>query len=267
MDKQKPFAQNRIPAKPNSEETGIPERKSFGQRFLNTCLAVILTIFCGCVALVIISQVAALRATRGEIASLQGPEIIEFVSVPVPQAEFIAQPHISEFDTSMREINPDYICWLKIDDTEISYPVVRGDDNEAYLGLSFYGESNYFGSLFMDYRCMGESVPNIIIYGHNSRQGDMFGRLRNYLNEDFLANHPVITLVANDKSVEYEIFSARRTNVNDPAYFLDFSDSGAFNGFIERCGAPSNATQILTLSTCVSGNDEDERVIVQGALR
>ena len=266
MEKKKP-AGNKIPAKPNIEENVMPAKKSFGQRFLNTCLAVILTIFCGCVGLVIISQVAALRSTREEIASLQEPEITDVYNAPVPQAEFIAQPHISEFDTGMREINPDYICWLKIDDTEISYPVVRGDDNEAYLGLSFYGESNYFGSLFMDYRCMGESVPNIIIYGHNSRQGDMFGRLRNYLNEEFLENHPVITLVVNDRVVEYEIFSARRTNINDPAYFLDFNDSGAFNGFIERCGAPADATQILTLSTCVSGNDKDERVIIQGALR
>ena len=252
---------------------GAPPKKGKGrgQGAINICLAIALTVFCGCVALAIYSQTVDLHHTREEIASLPVPvpvpEATDLAEAPVPLAEAAAQPHSSEFDAEMRGINPDYICWLKIDDTEISYPVVRGEDNETYLGMSFYGESNYFGSLFMDYRCMGDSVPNIIIFGHNSRQGDMFGTLRNYLNEDYLENHPVITLVANDRAVEYEVFSARRTNVDDPAYFLDFSEPGAFGGFLERCGAPADAAQVLTLSTCVSGDDKDERVIVQGALR
>jgi hypothetical protein len=77
----------------------------------------------------------------------------------------------------------------------------------------------------------------------------------------------VITLIVNDRIVEYEVFSARATNINDPAYFLDFSTAGSFVTFLERCGAPADARQIITLSTCVSGNDKDERVVVQGSLR
>ena len=72
--------------------------------------------------------------------------------------------------------------------------------------------------------------------------------------------------MANDRIVEYEIFSARLTDVHDYVYFLDFSAYGAFHEFLERTGAPPNAMQIITLSTCVSRGHDNERLIVQGAL-
>jgi len=179
----------------------------------------------------------------------------------------IDESYVSAFDEGMREINPDYICWLKIDGTMIDYPVVRAADNEKYLNLSFAGEKNRFGALFMDYRCAGSHVPHIIIYGHNVKNGYMFGTLRNFLDKNFTAKNPVISLRVNDRLVEYEVFSARKTNLHDPAYYIDFREPGSFEAFLLRNGAPESARQILTLSTCVSGNDSDERVIVQAALR
>ena len=101
------------------------------------------------------------------------------------------------------------------------------DNNDTYLNLTFSGEENRLGALFMDYRCVGEFVPHIIIYGHNSRHGDMFGNLRNFLDERYLNENSIITLLVNDRITEYEIFSARRTTVDDPAYFLDFSEPGS----------------------------------------
>jgi len=178
-----------------------------------------------------------------------------------------AYTYLSAFDSEMRQINPDYLCWIQIENTTIDYPVVRGNDNEQYLNRSFYGERNRYGAVFMDYRCIGDYVPHIIIYGHNSRRGDMFSDLHNFLDERYLAEHPIITLKVNDRIVEYEIYSARKTDINDPAYFLDFSTPGSFRAFAERCGAPLDAAQIITLSTCVSGNNRNERIIVQGALR
>ena len=118
----------------------------------------------------------------------------------------------------------------------------------------------------MDYRNVGEYVPHIIIYGYNTADGSKFGSLRNFLDDDFLANYSMITLRVNDRLIEYEIFSVRLTDVTDPAYFLDFGTPGSFRAFLERNGAPLDAVQILTLSTCVSRGDDDERLVVQGAL-
>ncbi|MCL2852990.1 MAG: class B sortase [Defluviitaleaceae bacterium] len=174
---------------------------------------------------------------------------------------------LSAFDAEMRRINPDYVCWITIEGTPADYPVVRGSDNERYLDTSFFGERNAFGTLFMDYRNAGEHVPHIIIYGHNSRHGNKFGELHKFLDAHHLAMHPTITLRINDRIVEYEIFAARHTDIHDPAYFLDFSAPGSFQTFAERVGAPQGTVQIITLSTCVSGDDIDGRVVVQGALR
>ena len=174
---------------------------------------------------------------------------------------------LSEFDIEMRMINPDFIAWLVIDGTNISYPVVRGKDNEQYLHTTFFGEFNRFGTPFMDYRNVGSFVPHIIIYGHNTRHGDMFSQLHYMLDEQFLADASVIRLIVNGRVVEFDIFRAVHTDIHDYAYFLDFSHADAFEAFLHRIGAPVDVTQILTLSTCVTGPDDDERMIVQAALR
>ena len=207
-------------------------------------------------AVIIIAYNSQTQASQEEYEPLR--ELVEDLE-PEP-------PFISEFDAEMRSINPDYICWIKIEGSNVDYPVVRGDDNEKYLDLSFYGEENYLGALFMDYRCVGEFVPHIIIYGHNGRQGDLFGELWRFLDEQYMEENSIITLIVNDRIVEYEIFSARITTVFDPAYQLDFSVPGYFDNFLIRNSAPQDATQIITLSTCFGGDDKDERVLVQGTL-
>lgn len=179
---------------------------------------------------------------------------------------------LSELDKEMLQINPDYICWLRIDGTSIDHPVARGDDNEKYLTTTFQGNYNVAGTLFMDYRNVGEfatyiageSLPHIIIYGHNTQEGGMFSDLHKYRSESFLEKNKIITLIIHDKEVQFEIFSARMSDINDPAYFLNFNSPRAFYGFADRINAPLAATQILTLSTCVSAGIDEERFIVQG---
>jgi hypothetical protein len=94
----------------------------------------------------------------------------------------------------------------------------------------------------------------------------MFGSLHKFLDEEFMAAHPTINFMENNRLFEFEIFSARLTDIHDPAYRINFSAEGSFENFLERNGAPLDATQIITLSTCVGANT-DARLIVQGALR
>ena len=209
---------------------------------------------------IVLSYYRDVRALRSENAPLQ-----EMADALELGTQYVS--NISSFDVEMRKINPDYVCWIRMDGTLVNYPVVRAADNEKYLDTSFSGERNMLGTLFMDYRSVDEQVPHIIIYGHNSRDGDMFGELWKFVDGRHLAAHPIITLIVDGRFVEYEIFSARVTDVTDPAYNLDLSDPGSFHAFLESCGAPLDSTQILTLSTCVSGDDDDERVVVQAFLR
>jgi sortase B len=236
-----------------------------------TVVLVIAIIVFGSIALlttlVVLANTSSLRNTRAEFDHLReiaGDIESEFGEYGVMK--------LSVLDEEMRRINPDYVCWIKIDGTEVDYPVVRGIDNESYLHTSFYGEENIAGAVFMDYRNtgdfaalrIGEAIPHIIIYGHNLQQGGMFGELHRLLNNQFLEENNLITLIVNDRALEFEIFSVRLTDIEDPAYFLNFSTAHAFPRFANRIDAPIAATQIITLSTCVVGGSDDDRLIVQG---
>lgn len=212
------------------------------------CLAIITTLCVAALAFIVIPHVADLREFRREQAEL---------------------PVLNPFDAHWLEINPDYVGWLSIDGTNINFPVVRGSDNVEYLTTTFRGAENRLGAIFMDYRNVGEHEPHIIIYGHQAydeRQNPlMFGALHYFLNEQHKAAHPLIVFMENNKMHEFTIFSARLTDIHDPAYQLDFSAPGSFQRFLARNGAPPYAQQIITLSTCV-GTNNDIRMIVQGAL-
>lgn len=217
------------------------------QRFF-ICLSII---SCPCaimLAFIVIPHVRDLRAIRQELASL---------------------PNLSPFDAYWQETNPDYVGWLRIEGTIIDFPVVRGSDNVRYLTTTFRGEENIVGSIFMDYRIASADEPHIIIYGHQARDEAhnplMFGVLHYFLCDEHMAAHPTVVFMENDMMHEFEIFAARMSNIYDPAFRLDFSAEGTFERYLARIGAPSDASQIITLSTCVGANN-NVRMIVQGSL-
>jgi sortase B len=211
-------------------------------------LAIATTICTAVLAAVVVPHMLDVRALRREMDSL---------------------PDTSPFDETWLEMNPDYVGWLRIDGTEVDFPVVRGSDNVRYLTTTFRGEENIGGAIFMDYRITDLDSPHIIIYGHQLRTETrvplMFGGLEYFICDDYLAAHPTIAFMENSVKREFEIFSARETDIHDPAYQLNFNREGAFASFLERNGAPPNSTQIITLSTCIGVNN-DRRLIVQGSL-
>ena len=242
------------------KETGRHKAKRRSLTVILICIATLTTI-CGTVlAARVLPQKADLAASQRELSSLP----------MLPDTPGVIWSTIEDYEKRMREINPDYVGLIRIEGV-LDYPVVRGSDNVKYLSTSYGGDENLFGAIFMDYRCVGENVPNIIIYGHNAVDTNsnsyLFHGLHQFLNEQFIAANQTIIFVENDMLFEYEIFSARITDINDQAYQLDFSAPGSSAAFLERNGAPPDATQILTLSTCYVGGGDDGRLVVQGALR
>jgi len=169
----------------------------------------------------------------------------------------------SAFDLEMRAVNPDYAFWMRVDGTGINYPVVLGYDNEKYLSTSFGGETSPAGTLFMDFRSQLTS-PHILIYGHYLIEGGMFTDLRKFLDEEFIENYRYITIMVYGEEITFEIFTARISDIEDPAYDIDLFTPRQFSRFANRIGAPIRASQIITLSTCTRGGSDDERIIVQG---
>lgn len=167
--------------------------------------------------------------------------------------------------------NRDCIGWLSIPNTTINYPVMHTPENpQKYLRRSFYGAYSQSGVPFLDYRCSLDST-NLIIYGHNMKNGTMFSDLKNYLDQTFLEEHPTIELQTADGMDKYTVFAVAAVQKTDAWYsFIAAADSADFTGQIEMVIqkslydtgiTPVLGQQILTLSTCY-GSGKDGRLLV-----
>lgn len=141
--------------------------------------------------------------------------------------------------------NADCIGWLSIDGTNISYPVMHTpSDPQKYLRRNFYGKYSQSGVPFLDGRCDLQS-SNLIIYGHNMRNGTMFSDMKKYLNTDFLNSHRTVRLETADGVFLFAVTEVRRTNTADPWY--------------DR--TTCEAVRHLILSTCY-GSGKDGRLLI-----
>lgn len=167
--------------------------------------------------------------------------------------------------------NGECIGWLSIPGTGVDYPVMHTPgDPQKYLRKDFYGEYSYSGVPFLDSRCSLKS-GNLMIYGHNMKNGTMFGSLRNYTDEEYLKGHPVIEFETQSGCTEYAVFAVATVKKWDDWYsFIEASDQPDFEKkmeFIRRRVLyitdiiPKYGQQLLTLSTCY-GSGGDGRLLV-----
>ena len=174
--------------------------------------------------------------------------------------------------SKLKERNADTVAYLKVNNTNIDYVVVKGKDNSYYLKHNFNKESNRAGWIFMDYNNMLDgSDKNIVIYGHNTRDGSMFGSLRKVIQEEWYQDKDnyLIKLVLEDKIVTYQVFSTYSINVED--YYINtvFDNNNEFGNFVNTLKKRSvydyqidvsGDDSILTLSTC-TGNGTKRMVL------
>lgn len=129
-------------------------------------------------------------------------------AVPGETPEEVAEQGFLQVDfNKLEEINPDVIAWIEIPGLEISYPVVQGRDNDYYLHHLITGENHKSGSIFMDFHNQEDlSDRNTIIYGHNMKDGSMFGTLDQYQSQALYRNYPYFYMYVPGYIYEYQIF-------------------------------------------------------------
>lgn len=152
--------------------------------------------------------------------------------------------------------NKDCIGWLRIDGTDINYPVVQGDDNAFYLNHNFYREYAACGTLFLDCRNdVGSPQEHLIIYGHQMKDGSMFKQLNGYKEEDFYQEHRMVTLYLGEQKYQYEVAAAYVTNV---------AKSGGYYNYLHRDTRKEQMEYLQKMvayqlyPTGVTVNEEDE---------
>ena len=102
-------------------------------------------------------------------------------------------PEVLDEYKKLYNSNKKLIGWLKIDDTNIDYPVMQTNNNEYYLEHNMNQEKDRNGALFLDKDCnVVKRSTNLIIYGHHMKSGRMFGNLDDYESEKYYKKHPII---------------------------------------------------------------------------
>jgi len=175
---------------------------------------------------------------------------------------------------ALREVNRDVMGWIRIPDTDINYPLLRGEDNAHYLKYNWKNKPSAAGAIFMEHENAADfSDFNTIIYGHNMRSGSMFGGLKAYRSRSYWEAHPSIYIRHDHGVWRYDIFAAHRVRVGTITYAMQIKESDQREEFIrfaldhseiDTGIEPAAGDHILTLSTCTG--DYSTRWVVQGVL-
>lgn len=169
----------------------------------------------------------------------------------------------------------DYRGWIKVDNTNIDYPIVQGKDNSFYLDKDINKNYVSSGSIFMNYLNNGFNDENTILFGHHMRNKTMFAQLEKYKEKEFFHNNNDIKIeVENDKILTYKVFSVYVTDANDNYIKTNFDNKSEYKEFLDKIKNKSiyksdinvdENDKIITLSTC-SYEFNDARMVVHGKL-
>ena len=174
--------------------------------------------------------------------------------------------------------NKSLIGWIKIDDTNIDYPVMQTVNNEYYLKHNYNQEYDKNGSIFLDKDCnITNPGTNMIIYGHHMSSGKMFGKLDLYSSKEYYEKHPIIQFDTIYEEGRYQImyvFRSRIYNEDEIVFkyyqFFDASTPEEFDSHMNEMAKLSlyntgvTATygdKLITLSTC-DRSEQDGRFVV-----
>ena len=184
---------------------------------------------------------------------------------PDEQTEDI-EPKVQEDFLPLLEQNDHFAGWLTAG-KYIDFPVVQ-DDNKYYLTHNFFDEHDINGATFLDeHNSLTPKDDVLIIYGHNMKSGAIFGRLKRYLEFDYLSQYPIVgfrtvydeedvyytPIAAIDVSVfgnDKHYFNVKRINFDTDADFQDYLDEAAERSVWQPKVDVCPEDKLLVLMTC-----------------
>lgn len=164
---------------------------------------------------------------------------------------------------ALYEQNDEFVGWIKIENTMISYPVMQSIDNpDFYLKHGFDKGYSDYGVPYLDEACATGLSNNLVIYGHNMKNGTMFHDLLKYSATGYWEEHPIIRFDTLSQLNEYQVVLAFRFDTNHEDFrYNEYTDMNEeeFIKFMEECRSRQlydtdisveYGDELLTLSTC-----------------
>ena len=219
---------------------------------------------------------SSVEIVKWYIHNKQNEEIMDEISsaitiVDIEQEAEIKENYSIDFN-ALKKVNSDTVAFLKVNGTQIEYPIVKTTNNEYYLNHSFDKKYNAAGWIFADYNNKFDgSDKNIVIYGHNRKNGTMFSTLKNVLHKNWYEDEKnlKIKLITENDIFSYQVFSVYQIKKEEYYLQTNFNNDDRYLRFIEILKKRSikdfnidvnEEDQILTLSTCA--NDNNYRVVL-----
>ena len=230
------------------------------------------------IILIIISVIYLLFFLKDKNKTTNDSSALEEVKIDESKIDNETTERMLQVQELQKE-NPDIVGWIEIVGTKINYPVLQGEDNSYYMTHNYKKEEAKDGSIFLD-KDYDWNLPssNLLMYGHNMGDGEMFQDLLKYESEDYYKEHPTIRFTTANDDSEYEIISAFKSrvyyksekNVFRYYFFINAENEEEYNDFVNSAKEASlydtgksaeYGDQLMTLSTC-SYHTEDGRFAV-----
>ena len=175
--------------------------------------------------------------------------------------------------------NADFAGWLSMEGTHINYPVMcTPGEPDFYLRRDFAKQDSISGTPYIGGGCSLES-DNIIIYGHNMKDGTMFSDLLSYKKESFFKEHPAFSFDTVAHSATYDILAVFREKIHyrdEVGVFRYYDYTGdltqtQFEEYLSQIKAASlydtgrscaYGDRLITLSTCAYHTENGRFVVV-----
>lgn len=240
---------------------------------------------CGLILIMLVVSMISYISISNYMALKQVTQIQEDLKITIQETdteniEFdspIEKEIENDYILSLLAINEDIVGWLKVNGTNIDYPVVQADDNEYYLKHNVKKETDKNGWIFMDYRNSHNNLDsNTIIFGHNFYGSDvMFGPLEKMADKKTWYTNPENQIISYDtiyESNKYQIFSIYKVQKTKDYLKTYFATDDEFQEYIDLVKGRSiydfgvelnTSDKIITLSTCTG---ENQRLVVHAKL-
>lgn len=175
--------------------------------------------------------------------------------------------------TDLINQNSDCIGWVRINNSKIDYPVMQTKDNpQYYLRRDFNKQYSYLGTPFMDSRCDVNYDNNLIIYGHNMKDGKMFADLLKYREKSYFKEHNIIYFITPNGVQEYEVIAVCKVKNDDDWYgYTCQTDKESFSNLISHIKDKSlyftqdeiqYGDYFLTISTCEYSQTNGRLIVI-----
>ena len=260
------------PAPPPAAQRPAPAQQAAPRRKSGALYWVALAFF----ALLFIVSAALLgrrlwedHEVRSDFADLEA-----LIEPAAPAADDGAQSDNAARFAALVARNPDFIGWISIDATNLSFPVMYSpDEPDFYLRHDFEGEYSDSGVPYLDARCTltaADRSDNLVIYGHNMNDGSMFGELEQYGSQAYYMEHPAMTLETADKT--YTLHAVYGFVISAEEWVQrDFVNTANRDALLEYASqrstfksdyAPAQNAPLAALVTCTSADDQNRYILV-----